>query len=282
MLNGGECKGKQSITTMKELGWKLSDSKIMKFVDEYNHIYIFSKESKVKPQLTRKKDRLHKLKINLSSKRLKIFDVTDNSAVIKAGNLKIGQSGIIINEYSKNGSIIIALATVTQTNSQSSTITILEKQVLKQDAIPTIKLKPQNGDIFVLNHLYNVGLLIVPNQQTRNFVKQIHKRQNFIDEDFFASHLKLIEEPVPSKKIIQDFCMSQQIGTIFLAINSSLYIVDAISFEVLFKHRLNNPDKTTQVPFYSKIKEIEKGFFDFGADNIDDYNEYYQSLLGIK
>ena len=127
-------------------------------------------------------------------------------------------------QYSATGNIIIALATVSTIDNNHATVIIKQNNILTQDALPTTKFKVQNNDLFILNHLYNVSLLIVPNKQSKNIIKHNYSRQTFINEDFFASHLKLNETPIPTKKIIQDFCTNQQIGTIFIAVNNILYI----------------------------------------------------------
>lgn len=278
-LDGDKCQGKLSIIDMKENGWKLSDSKIIKSENKYNHIYIFSKVNAIESKIANKQKKRIGPKINLTQKELLIYDLSNNSAKIKLGNLKIGKSGIIVHKYGTNDSIITSIATIVETNNNYSTISIINKEILKQGAIPTTRIKPKDGDTFILNHLYNVSLLIVPNQQSKSLITRVHPRQNFINEDFFASHLKLIETPVPSKKVIQDFCISQQIGNIFLAVNNTLYIIDTTSFKVIYQHKLPVKDKKAQVPFYSKIEEIKKGMFDFGDDKIGNYNDYYTSLI---
>ncbi len=216
--------------------------------------------------------------INLNTQITKIYDIEKNTAKIDITNLEIGQSGVIVHTSGEDN-IILSQAIITKSNNEHSIISFIKKDILLQDAIPTSKLKPSIGDKFILNHLYQTSLLIVPNNKSKREVKKLFKNQNFFNEDFFASYLKLISEPTPTKKEITDFTHKQQIGTIFIVIENQLFIVDAISFKVLETINIEINDKTTTSPFLTKIIEIERGFWDFGEDEIKDYNKYYLKLL---
>jgi len=284
LLNGGECQGKLSILSMEKKNWELSDTKIVKDNDIFNHIYIFNKETKedeITSTISTSASKYARTvkKIDLRSKKLEIYDLTNNKAKIKIANLKIGQSGVIVHNSSKADSIIIAVAQVVDTNTEYSTIQIEKKSIVKQNAIPTSKHLASNGDTFVLNHIYSSSLLIVPNSKAKALVVLNYPNQKFLSEDFFASYLKVISTPVLNKEDIMNFAQSQQIGTLFIVIKNTLYIKDSISFKTIDKVSLNINDSNTQVPFYSKIQKIEKGLLDFGDDKIADYNLFYSSLV---
>jgi hypothetical protein len=217
---------------------------------------------------------------NLQMQIVKIFDVTAKTAKINISDLTVGQSGIILKEIDNN-SIILSQAFVKKSNKTGSIIEFIDNKVLFQDAIVTSNLKPSNNDKFILNHLYNTSLLIVPNQKAKEAVKELYQNQNFLDEDFFAAHLKLKNTPIPTKKIITTFAQSQQIGTIFIVVKNNLYIIDSLTFKVINTHPIKNDDRTTIVPFLTKINDIKMTIFNFGANEIEDYNLYYLKLLGI-
>jgi len=211
---------------------------------------------------------------------IEIFDVTNNTAKINITNVAIGNSGIIIREI-ENNSIIVTQAVVSKSNNINSTITFIEKEILPQDAIPTTKIKPRSGDMFILNHLYKTSLLIVPNLSAKKNLLKLYPNQNFLNEDFFAAHLKLTNSPLPSKKIISDFAQSQQIGTIFIVVKNKLYIVDSISFKIISSIDLQYQDTTTNIPFLTKVTDIKTGLWSLGDDKITNYNKYYLNLLEI-
>jgi hypothetical protein len=210
----------------------------------------------------------------------KLYDIKNNQAKISLQNLTVGQSGIIVHKTLKN-KIIIDQAVITQSNDSYSTIKFLKQDILPQNAIPTSKLKPRDGDMFVLNHLYQTSLLIVPNLETKKYILDIYSKQNFLNEDFFASYLKLINEPIPTKEDILAFTKKQQIGTIFVVVQEKLFIVDSLSFKVIDSVDIKVEDNSTQSPFLTKIDKITRSFFDFGAKKIENYNKYYLKLLGI-
>ncbi len=220
--------------------------------------------------------------IDLNTTSTKISVMDKKTVKIDIGNLKIGQTGVIVNNYMENEAIIIATATVISSADNSSILTYKHNDLFKQDAIPTTKLQPKDGDSLILNHLYNTSLLIVPNSEFKKLVLNNYDKQQFISEDFFASYLKLNNNPIPTKSDIIKFCQKQQIGTIFIVVNKYLYILDAYSFKILDTIELNGNSNVTVVPFFSKIEEIEKGFWDFGEDKISDYNRYYSELLELK
>jgi hypothetical protein len=278
-LNGKDCQGDLTIKDMRKLGWSLDDIKITNTGDGYNHLYIFARQTVQEP-LVQNIMEPKVVKYDLSKKELVLNNVNNNSATINIGDLTIGQSGIVINTQDSN-SIIVSQAIVTSSNSISSTVQFNSKEILVQNAIPTTKLKPQNGDKFILNHLYGTSLLIVPNVEAKNSVIKLYEKQNFLNEDFFASYLKLTETPSPTREDISDFCQSQQIGTIFMVIKNTLYVVDTLSFKIIDTIELNIEDSSTTVPFLTKVTKIEKGFWSFSSGQITDYNRYYSNLLGI-
>lgn len=209
---------------------------------------------------------------------IEIFDVTPTSAKINITNLNLGHSGIIVKKI-ENNTIIITQAIVVKSNSTNSTIQFIDTKLVPQTAIPTTKLIPENGDKFILNHLYKTSLLITPNLKAKNNVNELYPNQNFLSEDLFAAHLKIIQAPIPNKEIISNFAQSQQIGTIFIVLKNKLYILDSISFKIIETISLTYNDDSTNVPFLTKIKDIKLGFWDFGDEKIEDYNSYYLKLL---
>ena len=214
LLNGGDCQGKFSLNDMKNFGWKINDSKITQQDNGYNHLYILNRDNEIAAQTQYQQIKT----IDLKQKELTIYDLSNNQAKIDIGNLKVGQSGVIIHKYGKSESMIIALATVSSSNNSFSQIEIKKQSIIKQNAIPTSRTQPSNGDIFVLNHLYNASLLIVPNYEAKKIIQKNYPKQRFLNEDFFAAHLKLISTPIPTKDDIRDFCTSQNIGTIFMVV----------------------------------------------------------------
>jgi len=218
--------------------------------------------------------------INLEVQETSLYDTSEETAKIKIANLQIGQSGIVTRTIDNN-SIILSQAIVTKSDTNYSEIEFISKQILPQDAIATTLLSPQDNDTFILNHLYNTSLLLVPNNKAKNIIHQLYSTQNFLNEDFFAAHLKVEQSPHPSQKEISSFAQSKQIGTIFIVIKNTLYILDSISFKIIDTVAISNDDLSTNSPFFTKITDIKRGLWDFGSSKIEDYDAYYSDLLEI-
>lgn len=298
-LQGQLCQDTYSLNDMKSFGWALKESKTVKKPNGYDHIYVLQNTNEIKIKLD-------KPDIDFNLQNIKIYDVTASEAKVDMPNLKEGQSGIIVHDYENDDSIILSYATVINSNDKFSTIKILNQKPLLQDAIPNTNLKPTSSDNFVLNHLYKTSLLIVPNLESKRYVKLKFNTQNFLNEDFFASHLKLNETPLPSKNDIQEFCKNNQIGTVFVVVDQTIYVIDAISFKILHSEKTTINDDSSKLPFFTKIQKIDKSFFsstfDFFDFDIDlnpfnddedesiektiplpskDYNSYYSAMIGV-
>jgi hypothetical protein len=127
--------------------------------------------------------------------------------------------------------------------------------------------------------MYNSSLLIVPNYEASQKIKELYPNQKFLNPDIFAAHLKITSLPVPTFRDIQSFCKSYNIGTIFIVVNNQLHIIDTNSLQTLNKTKLAIKDDTTQSPFFTKITDIKTDIFDFGADKITNYNDFYLELI---
>lgn len=314
-LDGGECKSEKSLKTMLNEGWYIKDIEIKSATKGLDYNYILSDINPVEltKELTSSND--INAPVDTSLKVLKLSNVSVDSATINIGNLKIGQSGVIEHLYEDGHSIIVSSAYVKSSNASTSEIKFLPFLDLKQNAIPTTNRKAQNGDRFILNYMYDQSLLIAPNIETFKYVRENFETHNFIHSDIFGAYLKSEYQPNPSQKLIQDYAMSQNLGTIFFVVKSDLYIVDSRTFTILGKKRITNVTKKSQMPFYTRIENIESNLFtngwfgwldfsfikDFLEDNRTeeeilygdlaknksegsdiDYNTYYSNILGLK
>lgn len=211
-----------------------------------------------------------------------IEKVKNNRAVIHRGSLRVGQSGVIIHHFKDKKSMILLSATVVSSHEDFSIIEFMSNKILEQKSISSTNLKPRNGDDFILNHMYNISLLLVPNFQSYKAVK-INHSNNFIDSELFAGYLRINENPRPSKENLLEFTSQNNIATIYLVIENKIYILDALTFSIIKIKSIKVDDSKTQVPFYTKISNIKKSIFDFTSDGqIEDYNTYYKNLIGIK
>ena len=215
---------------------------------------------------------------------IEIDNISDNTSTLKNNNLKVGQSGIVVHVYKNNNKIIIANAKVIYTNENKSIVEYTPFNDLKQKSMPTSNRKVEVKDILILNYLYTSSMIIAPTQESFLKVRNKFKYNNFLHPDLFATNLKMKDNPFPSKQDIQDYAISQNLGTIFLVLKDSVNILDSKTFKLLDKQELSYKKKDLQKPFYSRVEKIESGSFDFDFTDKESltYTEYYNQTLGLR
>lgn len=292
IFDGGECKGKYSITQMKEQGWKVLDIKIDTNQNKISYAYLLGK-GKNTPSVTTKSE-TSKITTNSNKKRLsfkpvgiKIDNLENNKTIIQKGDLIVGQSGVVIHLYDNDKRMIVANAQVISSNEKTSVIQFSNYEDLKQNAIPTSNRKVQKDDILVLNYLYTSSLLIAPDQDSFQIVRSNFKYNNFLHSDIFASRLRNDDIKNPTKEDLQKFAIEQNLGTIFVVVNKHVYVIDTKTFKILTDYGIDYDLSKTQKPFYTRVK-FEKetsgtfGFAIFESDKILNYEAYYKKVLGLK
>jgi hypothetical protein len=279
-LDGGECKANYSLNEMKNQGFKVIDINVKEKNNKLDVVYILKKQQI--NQQAKKPIIKPAIPLNLNTKNIKIISVQGDTATIALGNLRLGQSGIILHDFSDAKSAILAYATIVSTDKEQSTIKFLETKIIPQDALPTTNITPKAGDRFIINHLYKASLMIVPNFEAEQKVKRLYKTHKFLNSDIFAGYLKINDTPVPTKETIQNFAKDNDLGTVLFHIENNLYLVDTITFKVIHKQYLPISDKSFISPFLTNVKNIITSTFDFTSlEKIENYDEYYKELLGL-
>ena len=289
LLDGGECAGKYSITKMKEMGWSILDIKMSASKDNLDYQYLLSNDavSEVKPlqkvAVVNTKT-INKKQLSFKAMGVKLDKIENNQTTIDIGNLIIGQSGVVIHIYDNDKRMIIANAEVVSSNATSSLIKFSKFNDLKQDAMPTSNRKVATNDILVLNYLYTTSLLIAPDLDTFQTVRSNFKYNTFLHSDIFASKLKAMEKASLTKEIIQDYAISQNLGTIFIVANKNIYVIDTKTFKILTNYGINYAEDKSQLPFYTRVENIDDSILDmnfFSSVEDLDYETYYKKLLGL-
>lgn len=212
-----------------------------------------------------------------------IIKVDEKTATINKGNLAEGQSGIVIHRFKDENEAILAFGVVEKSNERNTTIKFIFKDIIEQDAIPTTNLKPQIGDMFLVSHLYDTAMFIVPNYEALEAAKTLFTSLNLVDTDIFAGFLKIEEEPVPKLEDFQKFAKMHSAGVLVFVVEDKAHVIDVISKKEIAIKNINYDDNTTALPFFTNVEEIKTGVFDFfSEESIGDYNKYYKKLLGIK
>lgn len=286
-LDGGVCKGQLTLDQMQENGWEILDIKITPSNNKFNYSYYLIKNNS--KNIVNEKS---KKQYELSSKKVfstkpvgvKLANVQNNKSTIDVGNLIVGQSGIVVHIYDNDKRLIVSNAKVISSNNNSSIIEFFKFDDLKQDALPTSNRVVEKGDVLVLNYMYNSSLLIAPSFDSFQAIRANFKSNNFIHSDIFAAKLKVNNMPYPRKKDFQEFAIEQNLGTIFFVLDNKVVIVDSKTFTILDSYEFSYQTDNLQMPFYTRVEEIEGSIFEFSVfsdkKNLN-YEEYYKRILGI-
>lgn len=210
-----------------------------------------------------------------------ILDITKEGVSIEKTAWPIGSSGVIIRHVNNKHEAILARVEVIQ-NNEKTQLKILDFTDLDQDALPTLTTKPTTKDRVKMGWLHDRILLIAPNKKSYHLVAKAQKNKTFIDPDMFAVHISTQGHPSVIEKDLKNFCKAYDVGIVEFIIDKQLFKVDANSFKVLEKIAVDFPKEKTQVPFYTRLKDFNADWWGEGSGEIENYKEYYLSLLGEK
>lgn len=287
-LNGDICNGSLTLNDMKTNGWEILDIKIVPNQGKFDYTYYFYKNEKVSSveNKTSLKTEEKPSSNNFSVKPIgvKVDNVDGNKSIINVGNLIVGETGVVVHIFDNDKRLIVSNAKVISSNSENSVVEFFAFDDLKQKAIPTSNRTPQKGDVLILNYMYNSSLLIAPSVESFQAVRENFKLNNFMHSDIFAAKLKVDNNPYPTKEDIQKFAIEQNLGTIFFVLDNKIYIVDTKTFKVLESYSFALEIKNKQMPFYTRVEEIEESLFSFSYfswKKSATYDQYYKRILGL-
>lgn len=294
-LDGDICNGKLSVNEMKNGGWDILDIKITTSQNKFNYSYYFIKNengnqaaNNTLAKVPTSVDFVTNKEFSVKTIGTKIDNIDNNKTTINIGNLIVGQSGIVVHIFDNDKRLIVSNAKVISSNANSSVVEFFKFDDLKQNAVPTSKREIAKNDVLVLNYMYNSSLLIAPNLDSFQAVRDNFKLNNFIHSDIFAAKLKVEHNPYPKKEDIQNFAIEQNLGTIFMVIENKVFVIDTKTFTILDSYLINYENKDVIKPFYTRIENIEEtifswSYFDFfsGKKSVT-YNDYYKKILGVK
>jgi len=212
--------------------------------------------------------------------KTKILSIEGNVATAPDANfVPIGSSGIVVHNFGKNHSSIVAKVIVISKKGNYLKIRFKKFDDLKQEVLPIPKILPKVGDTVVLNYLYDHALAITPNYKAYKEITSKYKNISWLHPDLFASELFADSNPSPNKEDFQKFCKEYSFSLLYFAVGDEGYFIDCNSFKVLQKERLEQIDSKKIVPFYSRVKDIDTSWISFGKSKISDYDSYYKMLL---
>jgi len=201
--------------------------------------------------------------------------------IIDSSDIVVGSSGVVMHKFDGAQSSIIARAVVTQKGGGFAKVRFEVFDTLAQKALPIPGIMPKSGDEIILNYLYNRSLIIVPNKEIYAEVTNAFKDITFIHPDIVGSYLSYEYKPNPSRDDFRKMCSQSAAGLIFIAMNNEALFADCQSFEPL-KRFQSGAVKYYQLPFYTRVKDIDTVFWKWGSEQISDFDRHYKALLKEK
>ncbi len=208
-----------------------------------------------------------------------LLEVNNNEGVIQdSADFIVGSSGVVMHAFDEKTSAIIARFDVIKKENGKAIVRFAPFKMLAQGAFPDTGVKPAAADKVIVNYLYDRALIITPNQAVFNDVSKKPLGMTWVHPDIVASYLAELYRPNPDKTIFQQACYQNTASLILFAIKDKGYFVDCNNFNTIATIDVT-PSSEIQVPFYSRIKNVESSWFSWGSSTITDYDSYYTSLI---
>lgn len=224
------------------------------------------------------------ISMNLLAISMKRPILTINSdateATISIDKIDIGMSGFVVKEIAKDHSIILNNATVKEFDASKkiATITLGKFTPLKNDALPEGKWKAETNDTVSLASSYSRGVLIAPNEEIYHKITT-HTKLQWIHPDLFATVLSFNGHPTPIREDFDKFSAALSAGLALIYLDGKVFTVDIKSFKILSISDAKLEQKTTSLPFYTRVQNINANWFGEGSSRLDEYEPHYYELL---
>jgi len=219
---------------------------------------------------------------SVATSSVKTVDEFNNSATIWIDKVDVGMSGFIIHELDANHEIILKNVTVSSYDAKRNiaTLSMSDFDGLINSALPSVKYNVSVDDKVVLAFGYSRALLIAPSEEIYHRITKAVKVQ-WIHPDIFTTILALNGHLAPVKDDFLDMNRDTSVGLAYFFIREKLYTVDVKSFRVLSISQAPLTQKSTVLPFYTRVEKMSNSWWNFGdgTDEVKDYDSYYLSLL---
>jgi len=206
----------------------------------------------------------------------------NNTLKIKIDKIDVGVSGFVVHQLSKNHSTIIKSASVQNFDAKKgeATLKLTSFYILDNDSVPYEKYKVEVGDRVELAFGYSRSLLIAPNEELYHRITKSIKTQ-WIHPDLFATILSFTGHPTPLKSDFNAMADATSVGLLFIYLDKKIYTLDIKSFKILTVSDAPLEEKSVQLPFYTRVQNIESSWWNWGegSSKIKNYEKYYYKLL---
>ena len=208
-------------------------------------------------------------------------DVENDIATIKVDKIDIGVSGFISHKIAEGHTIILKNIVVESFDEKSkiATLKMSAYDVLKNNALPNGRWSVESGDTAVLAFGYTRGILISPSENIYHRITKSVKSLQWVHSDVFATLLSFNGHPTPLREDFTEFSIATSVGIVFIYLDKKLFTLDAKSFKILTITDAQLKQDTTQLPFFTRVQEIDAAWWGAGSDVLLSYEPYYYELL---
>jgi len=208
-------------------------------------------------------------------------DHASSIATIQVDRVDVGVSGFIVQRLSQRTSSILMSVEVIAFDSATKTATLkmLPFTSLTQNSLPSGNWSVEVGDIAILAFGYSRAILIAPTEDIYYKVTKSTSQVQWLHPDIFTTFLSFNGHPTPLQEDFQQIADTAAIGLIFFYVNQHIFTVDAKSMKVINITKAPLKQENVQLPFYSRITEIDANWFGEGSSEMEAYEPYYCSLL---
>ncbi|WP_169778067.1 plasminogen-binding N-terminal domain-containing protein [Campylobacter curvus] len=216
---------------------------------------------------------------HLNEYRAPIISIDDDgtATIVDSPEILVGSSGVVLHKFKTESSIIARVSVI----SKSGGFAKLRFEVfdtLAQPALPLPGVAPAVGDTAVLNYLYNRSVIVVPNKEIYEEVLAAFPNMIFIHPDIVGAYLSYEYKPNPNRDDFRKMCSQSAAGLIFVAMDGRSVFADCQSFKILKEFKTGEIEYY-QLPFYTRVSDIDTVFWKFNSEHINNYDAHYERLF---
>ncbi len=218
---------------------------------------------------------------NLIESQVLSVNEEQTQATIKIDKIDVGMSGFIFHRLSQKHSSILKNIVVSSYDAKTkiATLSISEFDGLKNNALPEGKWKVRVGDTAALAFGYSRALLISPNEEIYYKITKNTKNIQWVHPDLFATMLSNNGHPTPLKSDFYEMCSATSVGIVFFYLEENVFTLDCKSFKVLNISKAPLKQTSVELPFYTRVQEIDEAWWGEGSEPLTSYEPHYYKLM---
>jgi hypothetical protein len=194
-------------------------------------------------------------------------------------NTEVGMYGAVSHWFNKMHSVALSWVEITKIEGEVTTLKLIPILALEQSALPSGTWKVKVGDDVAMAYNYQRAMLVAPNASIYKKITSYHRDRQWVHPDILASILSSNGHPSPLKEDFTQVCRANNIGTVAFMFDKSIITVDCQSFLIIKNKSTTVQSKEQQVPFYTRVPNINNNWFGDGSDEMENYDAYYVDLL---